>query len=75
MQSELRRLEQMVRWQAEKAESLPSWEGWPHLGEEPAIVSRLLIVRRTRTTARCAAEFAPSSASPTPPTPTTPSPR
>ena len=35
LQSELRRLEQMVRWQAAKADSLPSWDGWPHLGEDP----------------------------------------
>ena len=57
LQSELRRLEQLVRWQTAKAESLPSWEGWPHLGEEP-IVSRLMIVRRTRATRAVAAEFA-----------------
>lgn len=56
LQSELRRLEQTVRWSAEKAASLPSWEGWPHLGDEPA-VSRLLVVRRTRATRAVAAEF------------------
>ena len=27
LQSELRRLEQLVRWHAEKADSLPSWDG------------------------------------------------
>jgi transcriptional regulator with XRE-family HTH domain len=43
LQSELRRLEQLIRWQAMKAESLPSWEGWGHLGDEPAI-SRLLVL-------------------------------
>lgn len=42
LQSELRRLEQLVRWSAEKAASLPSWDGWPHLGDEPQ-VSRLLV--------------------------------
>ena len=57
LQSELRRLEQLVRWHAEKADSLPSWDGWPRLGAEPAI-SRLLIVRRTRATRAVAAEFA-----------------
>jgi transcriptional regulator with XRE-family HTH domain len=57
LQSELRRLEQLVRWQAAKADSLPSWEGWPHLGEEPQ-VSRLLLVRRTRATRTVAQEFA-----------------
>ncbi len=56
LQSELRRLEQLVRWQTAKADSLPSWEGWPHLGEEPQI-SRLLVVRRTRATRAVAAEF------------------
>lgn len=57
LQSELRRLEQLVRWQTMKAESLPSWDGWPHLGPEPR-VSRLLVVRRTRTTRAVAAEYA-----------------
>lgn len=49
LQSELRRLEQLIRWSAEKAASLPSWDGWHHLGDEPQ-VSRLLVVRRTRST-------------------------
>ncbi|MHB8958305.1 MAG: helix-turn-helix domain-containing protein [Candidatus Limnocylindrales bacterium] len=57
IQSELHRLEQLVRWHGAKAASLPSWEGWPRLGEEPQI-SRLLIVRRTRATRAVAAEFA-----------------
>ena len=57
LQSELRRLEQLIRWHGLKADSLPSWDGWAHLGEEPAI-SRLLAVRRTRATRRIAAEFA-----------------
>jgi len=56
LQSELRRLEQLVRWQAAKADSLPSWEGWAHLGDD-AQVSRLMIVRRTRTTRAVVAEF------------------
>ncbi len=56
IQSDLRRLEQIVRWSGEKADSLPSWEGWTHLGEAPQ-VSRLLIVRRTRATRAVAAEF------------------
>ncbi len=56
LQSELRRLEQLIRWQAMKAESLPSWEGWAHIGDEPAI-SRLLVVRRTRATRAIAQEF------------------
>jgi transcriptional regulator with XRE-family HTH domain len=57
LQSELRRLEQLIRWQATKAESIPSWEGWQHLGEAPAI-SRLLLVRRTRATRTIASDFA-----------------
>ena len=57
LQSELRRLEQQIRWHAEKAASLPSWGGWQRLGEAPEI-SRLLIVRRTRATRSVAQEFA-----------------
>ena len=57
LQSELRRLEQLIRWQSAKAEGLPSWKGWRHLGAEP-MVSRLLVVRRTRATRSVAAEFA-----------------
>lgn len=56
LQSELRRLEQLVRWQAAKAGSLPSWEGWNRLDEPPA-VNRLLLVRRTRATRAVATEF------------------
>ena len=56
LQSELRRLEQLVRWQLEKAASLPSWEGFVHLGEAPAITP-LLIVRRTRATRQVARDF------------------
>jgi transcriptional regulator with XRE-family HTH domain len=56
IQSELRRLEQFIRWSAEKAASLPSWEGWTRLGDAPT-VSQLLIVRDTRTTRMVAREF------------------
>jgi hypothetical protein len=56
IQSELRRLEQITRWSAEKAASLPSWEGWSRLGAEPSI-SQLLIVRETRATKAVASEF------------------
>jgi transcriptional regulator with XRE-family HTH domain len=55
IESDIRRIEQQVRWAQMKAESLPSWEGWPGEGAE---VSRLLIVRRTRTNQRTAMEFA-----------------
>ena len=54
LQSELRRLEQLIRWSAAKAASLPSWDGWLHLGDEPRI-ERLLVVRRTRATREVAA--------------------
>jgi transcriptional regulator with XRE-family HTH domain len=57
IQSELRRLEQLVRWSSDKADSLPSWDGWRHLYPEP-VTSRLLIVRRTRATLAVAREFA-----------------
>jgi hypothetical protein len=57
LQSELRRLEQLVRWHAEKAASLPSWQGWPKLDAEPAI-SQLVIIRRTRATKAVVSEFA-----------------
>ena len=56
LQSELRRVEQIVRWSGEKAASLPSWEGWPHLGSPK--VTRLLVVRRTRATRTAVADFA-----------------
>lgn len=56
IQSDLRRLEQLLRWFPEKVASLPSWEGWAHLGvmSEP---SRLLIVRSTKATRAIGREF------------------
>jgi transcriptional regulator with XRE-family HTH domain len=54
LQSELRRLEQLIRWSCEKAASLPSWDGWDSFGDEPRI-DRLLVVRRTRATREVAA--------------------
>jgi transcriptional regulator with XRE-family HTH domain len=57
LQSELRRLEQLIRWHEAKAAALPSWDDFAQLGEEPQI-GRLLVVRRTRATRRIAAEFA-----------------
>jgi transcriptional regulator with XRE-family HTH domain len=56
IQSELRRLEQLVRWSADKADSLPSWAGWLRLYPQPS-TSRLLLVRRTRATLGVAREF------------------
>jgi transcriptional regulator with XRE-family HTH domain len=55
IESDIRRIEQQIRWAQMKAESLPSWDGWPAEGAE---ISRLLIVRRTRTTRQTALEFA-----------------
>jgi len=55
IQSDLRRLEQLIRWSTAKAESLPSWEGWTHLGE--VTVSRLLVIRDTRATRQAFDEF------------------
>ncbi len=54
--SELRRIEQLIRWSKEKANSLPSWDGWSRLPGPPA-VSQLLILRRTRANATLAREF------------------
>jgi transcriptional regulator with XRE-family HTH domain len=50
--SELRRLEQQVRWHREKELSLPSAELWRFLqrGEVPPPTSRLLVLRSTRAT-------------------------
>ena len=55
IESDIRRIEQQLRWAQTKAESLPSWEGWPADGAE---VSRLLIVRRTRSNRQTTLEFA-----------------
>jgi transcriptional regulator with XRE-family HTH domain len=57
IQSELRRLEQLVRWSADKADSLTSWDGWLRMYPEP-LTSRLLLVRRTRATIAVVREFA-----------------
>ena len=70
IESDIRRIEQQVRWARMKAESLRSSDAWPrgeaapqqdaapqHDAESP-LVSQLLIVRRTRATRRTALEFA-----------------
>ena len=56
IQSDLRRLEQLLRWFPEKVASLPSWEGWAHLGAVTQ-TSQLLIVRSTRATRVIGREF------------------
>jgi len=48
VQSELRRLEQQIRWSNEKAESLPSADLWRFVEGAPRI-DRLLVLRSTRT--------------------------
>ncbi len=58
LQGELRRLEQLVRWQTMKAESLPSWDAWAGLAADVPTISRLLLVRRTRATRQVPSEFA-----------------
>jgi transcriptional regulator with XRE-family HTH domain len=57
IQSSLGRLEQLVRWSAAKANSLPSWDGYTNLG--PIVTtSSLLLVRSTRTTRSIGLQFA-----------------
>ena len=61
IESDIRRIEQTVRWSKEKADALPSWSGWMGvLGPdgEPPRISQLLIVRRTRANDRIGHEFA-----------------
>jgi transcriptional regulator with XRE-family HTH domain len=56
VQSELRRLEQQLRWSHEKAESLPSADFWRFLEHEPKI-DRVLVLRSTRTNRDLARRF------------------
>lgn len=50
LHSDLRRLEQQIRWAADKSESLPSAEAWSFLSAaaQPGPASRLLVLRSTR---------------------------
>ena len=57
IQSELRRLEQLIRWSGEKADALPSWQGWRRFADPPPTVTQILLVRRTRATRDVALEF------------------
>lgn len=57
IESGLGRIEQKLRWAADKTESLSSWAGYAHLGPI-ATTSRLLIVRSTRATRTIGREFA-----------------
>ncbi|HEY3522107.1 MAG TPA: hypothetical protein VGK63_00250 [Candidatus Limnocylindrales bacterium] len=56
--SALKRVEQLVRWSTEKANSLPSWEGWADVDTETH-VSRLLVVRWTRANREAAKAASP----------------
>jgi DNA-binding XRE family transcriptional regulator len=49
LESDLRRVEQVIRWSAEKVQSLPSadrWDSW--MADGQPVVSQLLVVRWTR---------------------------
>ncbi len=50
IESTLRRMEQLIRWSAEKAAALPSSDAWARLGADGTLprVSQLLLVRWTR---------------------------
>jgi transcriptional regulator with XRE-family HTH domain len=56
VQSDVRRLEQQLRWSHEKAESLPSSDFWRFVDRAPKI-DQLLILRSTRTNRQLAARF------------------
>jgi transcriptional regulator with XRE-family HTH domain len=57
--SEIRRLEQQIRWGREKAEALPSAEAWSMVsGARPATsISQLLVLRNTRANRQVAKTF------------------
>jgi transcriptional regulator with XRE-family HTH domain len=65
-QSEIRRLEQQLRWAHDKADSLPSAAVWPALapvGVAPPTVSRLLVLRSSRSMRELALTFSATLAS------------
>lgn len=60
VESSFRRLEQQLRWAHDKADSLPSATAWALLApsdSSPMVISRLLIVRSTRSTREIARTF------------------
>jgi len=57
IESELRRLEQLLRWSQEKAASLSSAGVWPYRDGEAPVISRLLVVRATRHNREVVREF------------------
>ncbi len=56
VQSELRRLEQQIRWSNEKAGSVPSADFWRFVDDAPR-VDRLLVLRSTRANRALATRF------------------
>jgi transcriptional regulator with XRE-family HTH domain len=56
VQSQLRRLEQQLRWLNEKAEALPSADFWRFV-DSPPIVNRLLVLRSTKVNRELAVRF------------------
>jgi transcriptional regulator with XRE-family HTH domain len=48
IESELHRLEQLLRWSQDKAASLPSAKVWPYANGDAPTISRLLVIRATR---------------------------
>jgi hypothetical protein len=56
-QSELRRLEQQIRWSAEKAEGLATRLSAIDQGQSPVPVSRLLVLRSTVSTREIARHY------------------
>ena len=59
-QSELRRLEQQLRWALAKSEGLPSSAIWPFLAPDPAdppAISSILLLRSTTSTRELARTF------------------
>jgi transcriptional regulator with XRE-family HTH domain len=69
--SELRRLEQQLRWAAEKSAALPSSAVWPALnvGDRPLTTSRIMLLRSTAATRRLVRSFAATVAAAYPPDP------
>ena len=57
VQTRIDRLEQQIRWAHEKADSLPSSDLWSFIGGDPT-VSRMLVIRSTRSTRELARRFA-----------------
>ena len=55
--SELRRLEQQLRWANEKARALPSSDAWPSSTTIEPTIHRVLVLRRTRANRTLATRF------------------